>query len=1483
MKRYLFTLFLIFLLSFLPLQLFLTPEAHTGTVSSHPETKVKPGSKAERFIIRLKSRVITEDTPEIRIDELHDAAKMHIILQLDHIPSEGEREELRQWGVELLPGGYLHTNAWFASISTGKIHAIKNEPNVLWKGSIEPEDRLSSALFPLLKGGPPEKEWISEPNKLRLLVSFFSDVSEKEARSSLCNYETEISIGTWDLVLNAFPITIDPPHPRVLSDIISKDAVQWVEPDPVPSGNEEELDYSRPELEVDLVADRPYNLTGKDIPVMIYDSSSVRDTHRGFSGRVRLVDPKGPSTESNRPPETHRHATAVAGVICGDGSPITGRNLSGMAPLADLYSYWKASFNFSEGESAFDDAINERNVYISHNSWGMVTHGGGPSCVDPRFTDHDGYADYGSKSRWFDRTAAGALNDGNNPRIPLIVFSAGNQRDDGNGGTDANNSHFVNFGTINVPKTAKNVLVVGATYDDDGNPETIGTYDHGDHTKLYVGSNWGPCDDGRLKPELMAPGGTYDGFPGPGGDDNINTTDGRADDAYRAYLATSMAAPHVSGIAALLVEHYVNTHGSEPNSSALKALLIHGARDIVNICTYGTHLDGYDGPDYMTGYGQVRAKASVDIIDNDKPGSRLIREDSIVDAETHEYVIRAEPGDEQLKMTLCWMENEPGTPNDDTKELVNDLDLLVIDPSGVEHYPYTLDPSDPLVKSAVDSPDRLNNLEQVEIEDPAPGWWRVRIVGYSIPSGPQGYSLVSDHRLRVEQPPQILVTGPNGGETLNGTAPITWRATDPNLDVLYVNISLGRNSQWTLIGEYEMNDGIYYWNTSRWDDDAGYLVRIDAWDDSIGHLHGFDISNSSFTIYNPDPPNITLTKPVAHDILNGTVEISWLATDPDGDSVVMDIYMTSDLKEWEVVASGETNDGTYLWDTLKVQDGIYWLKINGSDSSPLTLTGESEAIGPVTVYNPDEPVVQLHYPNGGEKLAGLVEMNWSATDADGDNLTVGLFIREGSNGEWQNIVANITDRGNHSWNTSEVPDGNRYWIRVVASDDSPEMLAGMDESDYPFVIDNPDAPVISGLSMGDHENVSGTIRITWDVSDADDDHVAIDISWRQGEGEWNNIVSNETDIVEWDWDTGTVPDGENYFIRIVATDSSEHQLQNVSVTDPFSIDNPDHPKIDVTYPRGGETLHGMVNITWTAVDADGDVLTVDVEYSLDGKNWGTMADGMENSGTVMWDTGGVPDGETYRIRVKARDSSVYRLVSSNICGANFTVYNPDRPVVSMIEPSPGDVLKGRTTIRWQATDADGEVLEITIAIRRKGNDDWKGIAHGIDNDGDYAWDTSKVLDGEYSIKVTADDGLLKGEWVTEEVKVSNSEEGMGILSSIVLTGMGIVVFFLVCFAVIFLLTRRKKRKITEKNGHVEFKVDELEPLYTGTEIGVSSTGTAAQSDETESVLHQEGTIIGNDADLTPAEEITMELGIAPLEPISAKKTVRKRVVKKTLK
>ena len=323
---------------------------------------------------------------------------------------------------------------------------------------------------------------------------------------------------------------------------------------------------------------------------------------------------------------------------------------------------------------------------ISNNSIGSNVAQNGYPCA--------WQGDYGITAGTIDNVIRGSLGD------PITVFwAAGNERGSGRCGTS--------YGTTAPPGNNKNAISIGALNSNDDSMTGF--------------SSWGPSDDGRLRPVLSAPGCQT------GSDGGVTSTGDASNTEYITLCGTSMAAPTAAGIGALILQDFRAQYPElgDPSNQLMKVILIEGAEDILNT-----------GPDFQSGYGSIRAVDSIEFM---RGGN--FDEDIVDQGGSSNYTITVNPEDEVFRVTIAW-DDPAGAPNV-APALVNDLDLVVIDPNGVRHYPWTLNPASPSASAVRTQEDHLNNIEQVFVENPQAGVWQVQVMGTDVTDGPQSFALAS--------------------------------------------------------------------------------------------------------------------------------------------------------------------------------------------------------------------------------------------------------------------------------------------------------------------------------------------------------------------------------------------------------------------------------------------------------------------------------------------------------------------------------------------------------------------------------------------------------------------------------------------------------------------------------------------------------------------------------------------------------------------
>jgi hypothetical protein len=415
----------------------------------------------------------------------------------------------------------------------------------------------------------------------------------------------------------------------------------------------------------------------------VWDAGRVRTTHQEFGGRV---------TQMDSPSKYSQHSTHVSGTLVAAGVNPSARGMSFQAPL---YAY---DFRFDTSEMA---AAAAQNLEISSHSYNHTTgwqgdHWYGDITVA---TQEDyGFGFYDDGAAEFDSLAYLA------PEY-LIVIASGNDRNqawfgthfhwDGNKWVQADDIHgpdYQNGGydTISWFGTAKNALLVGAVDD------IPGGYTDPSSVVMMPFSSWGPCDDGRIKPDIVANGYA------------LVSTD-TTDTGYITFTGTSMAAPNAAGSINLIAHEFTARRGHRPLSSTLKALVVNSADEAGSAA----------GPDYSFGWGLLDTYRAVDILEASSTDDRGVLEQSLANGEmrTYDFTVTAP---QPVRLTIAWTD-PPGTPpapsvDPPDKMLVNDLDLRITSVSGgVTTLPWTLDRLNPSAP-AMHGDNSADNVESIDID-----------------------------------------------------------------------------------------------------------------------------------------------------------------------------------------------------------------------------------------------------------------------------------------------------------------------------------------------------------------------------------------------------------------------------------------------------------------------------------------------------------------------------------------------------------------------------------------------------------------------------------------------------------------------------------------------------------------------------------------------------------------------------------------------
>ena len=477
------------------------------------------------------------------------------------------------------------------------------------------------------------------------------------------------------------------------------------------------------------------NLSGSSAAVSgklgIWDGGLILKNHVEFAtvGAGTRIYQKDSATAKH---DDDEHATHTSGTLIASGvNPIAKGMAFGMKQLV-AYDY------YNEYSEMATEASN--GLLVSNHSYGIP--GGwaytgtnwiwnGDTSISRNESYYFGY--YSAEARGYDTIAYNAPNY-------LMVFAAGNSNGNNGGGkgpavggsylynngTKVYRTSFIQnnptYGSIAMGQTAKNTLIVGAV---SGLP--YGYNGPGD-VQIASFSSWGPTDDGRIKPDIVA-----DGV-------GVTSTSNSTTTSYSTHDGTSMASPNAAGSLMLLQEYYNQKHpGVFMRSATLKALAIQTADEA------GTA----PGPDYVYGYGLLNVLKAANVITSSfNQKTDTIIEKTLTSGTPYTISVVAS-GNGPLKATIVWTDpaatvitNTSTLLNNTTPRLINDLDLRISSSSNI-YSPWILDPNNPTA-AATKGDDKINNIEQVQIDSVVPGkTYTITVSNKGTITGTQAFSLIA--------------------------------------------------------------------------------------------------------------------------------------------------------------------------------------------------------------------------------------------------------------------------------------------------------------------------------------------------------------------------------------------------------------------------------------------------------------------------------------------------------------------------------------------------------------------------------------------------------------------------------------------------------------------------------------------------------------------------------------------------------------------
>ena len=646
------------------------------------------GSQAEPREIRLRNKIIATKLPTAAAKpaahpQNEPAVSGLFVIQFTGVIQSDWRGQLQGKRVKLLR--FVPEDAFVARLANVRLGEIQALPFVQFIEPYHAEYKIHSSLRgKAARGVAPEHFQISA-----LLSTDASPQDLAKVRGMLRKLDKESSLRFGHIVQGSVT-------PAQLNALADSPSVLWVEPGPkmklfdeisskITGGDDS--DAGTPTITQQLGYD------GTGITVAVADSGlqegDTSTMHPDLAGRVDAFFHYGSLTDAA---DDHSHGTHVTGIVAGDAATgeVDGDGFLyglGVAPGAHIIA--QKIFNGDGGYEAppsFEvlthDAV-RAGADIGSNSWGEDTQGR-----------------YDLSAAEFDELVRDADSGTAKDQQYILEFSAGNA---GSGEQ-----------TIGSPAVAKNVIATGAV---ENNRFNLFIYENGQETMADFSSR-GPCEDGRIKPDVVAAGTWIASLRSSLANDDNAWADISQNYMYQG--GTSQSGPHVSGAAAVFAQFYRETvTNTMPSPALVKAALINSAIDADE--SGGTAAI----PNNDEGWGRVDLS---EMIGASRSFQFVDQTISLTNNQIFEKRVVVGSSDEPLKITLAYTD-VPGFPAA-IPALVNDLDLEVIAPDGKTYRGNQFENGESV--AGAPSFDNINNVEGVHLFEPVPGEYVIRIFARNV-------------------------------------------------------------------------------------------------------------------------------------------------------------------------------------------------------------------------------------------------------------------------------------------------------------------------------------------------------------------------------------------------------------------------------------------------------------------------------------------------------------------------------------------------------------------------------------------------------------------------------------------------------------------------------------------------------------------------------------------------------------------------------
>ncbi len=454
----------------------------------------------------------------------------------------------------------------------------------------------------------------------------------------------------------------------------------------------------------------------------------------------------------------------------------------------------------------------------------------------------------------------------------------------------------------------------------------------------------------------------------------------------------------------------------------------------------------------------------------------------------------------------------------------------------------------------------------------------------------------------------------DGAEAIAENITLIWQGDDIDGDTLAYDVYFGTTATPPLVATNRPAsytpptlafDTRHYWRVVA-RDPMGLETSGPVWDFTT-KLENYPPGPPSF----PSPPN-------AATVLPDGVNLSWVATDADGDSLTFDLYIGTTLPPplfdtgiptMNYALPGLTGGARYYWKIVAHDDVT-------ETSGPVWYFNTAGANLPPTAPSNPSP------PDSAIGVASPATLQWTSTDPNGDPVRFDVYFGDTSPPPlWRtNLASPSTVTG------PLVPERQYFW-RVVARDSHGAETTGA-QWNFTAKPNSPPLPPSSPTPADMAVNRPINSTLGWQCSDPDLNSITYDIYF----GTMSPPPLVKTDHTLRNYAPGMLAFDTDYYWMIVARDGfgaetpgPQWAFRTGSNSPPNAPSNP--------FPGNGAIASTSPTLYWVASDPDGQALTFDVYFGT-ASNPPLVAPGLVSS---TYQPGQLQAEVTYYWRVVASD------------------------------------------------------------------------------------------------------------------------------------------------------------------------------------------------------------------------------------------------------